>query len=227
MLRALQVETLEERRLLASNLELVGVQPNGDEFLQSGDTRHTAPTNLRFVFSGNQSLDPNSLGGIRVTRAGGDGLFGDANDIVIQPGYLGVGDSSNEVILRFAENLPDDEYRIDVLGTGSTPLRNTVGEAFNGGVDQQIDFRLDLGVQVIAVVPQPIEEQPDGTLVQHRDQIHVYFNDDDLYVPDAENPTLYQLIYTDDTAKKHGRRITFPRVCSIRLERGHGGADVR
>ncbi len=198
-LRALQVETLEERRLMAANLELIGVQPNGDEFLENGDVRHTAPTNLRFVFSGNQSIDASSLGGIVVTRAGGDGAFGDASDIIIQPGYIGLGDSSNEVLLRFAQNLPDDEYRIDIKGTGSTPLRNTAGDAFRGGVDQQIEFRLDLGAQVIAVVPQPMETV-NGTLVQHRDQIQVYFNDDDLYVPDAENPALYQLIYTDDTA---------------------------
>ncbi len=213
-LRGLQVEPLEERRLLASNLELIGIQPNGDEFLQNGDVRHTAPTNLRFVFSGNQSIDPSSLGGIQVTRAGGDRLFGNGNDVIIQPGYIGIGDNTNEVLLRFAEALPDDEYRIDILGTGVTPLRNTQGEAFNGGVDQQVPFRLDLGAQVIAVVPQPIGQQPNGSLAQYRDQIRVYFNNDDLYVPDAENPALYQLIYTGDTANNSDDVVFHPESVS-------------
>jgi diguanylate cyclase (GGDEF)-like protein len=34
----------------------------------------------------------------------------------------------NEVLLRFAETLPDDVYRIDIRGTGSDPLRNTDGD---------------------------------------------------------------------------------------------------
>ena len=43
-----------------------------------------------------------------------------ANDIVIHPGYIGVGaePALNEVIYRFAGQLPDDTYRIDVFGTG-------------------------------------------------------------------------------------------------------------
>ncbi len=118
----------------------------------------------------------------------------------MQPGYAGVGDQPNEVLLRFSETLPDDVYRVDVRGTGATPLRNVDGDLFGDGTDARMEFRLDLGAQVIAVVPQPVVEQPGGTLVQQRDQILVYFNDDDLYVPDAENPALYQLIHTGESA---------------------------
>ena len=134
-LRSLHVETLEERRLLAANLELVGLQPNGDAFIEDGDVRHVSPSTLRFIFSGNQSIDATTLDGIQLTRAGGDGVFGDANDVMIQPGYIGVADMPNEVLLRFSETLPDDEFRIDILGTGGSPLRNTEGDAFNGGED--------------------------------------------------------------------------------------------
>lgn len=206
-LRSLRLESLEERRLLASHLELVGVQPDGEDFIADGDIRHQAPTTMRFVFSGNQSIDPATLDGIQLTRAGGDGAFGDANDVFIQPGYIGLSDMPNEVILRFAETLPDDDYRIDISGTGPGALRNTDGDRFQGGEDEQIEFRLDLGAQVIAVVPQPVEDQANA-LVQHRDKIIVYFNDDDLYVPDAENPALYQLIYTGDTAN-NGDDVAF------------------
>lgn len=200
-LRPMRVEPLEDRRLLASDLELVGVQPDGSAFLSNGDTRNVAPTSLRFLFSPNQEIDPNSLGGIRVTRAGGDGAFGDANDVIIQPGYIGIGAAPNEVILRFAQTLPDDQYRIDVLGSGPSRLLNIDGVPFNDGVNERLEFRLDLGPQVVAVVPQPVVVRPDGTLGQNADTIVVYFNNDDLYVPDAQNPSLYQLISTGETVR--------------------------
>ncbi|MBM4092153.1 MAG: hypothetical protein FJ276_22390, partial [Planctomycetes bacterium] len=198
-IRQLRVEPLEQRRLLAG-LELVGVQPDGKDFIEDGDVRDIPPTALRFVFVGNQQIDPSTLGGIQVSRAGKDGLFGNANDVVIQPGYIGLGAAPNEVMLRFVNTLPDDLYRIDIIGSGVNALRNTDGDAFNNGVDQRIQFRLDLGPQVVAVVPQPISQQPNGSLAQARNQIDVYFNDDDLHVPDAQNPALYQLIFTNDTA---------------------------
>jgi hypothetical protein len=75
-LRHLIVESLEERRLLATAPLLVGVQPDGEEMLLDGDVRHEAPTNLRFYFDSGQNLDPNSLSGIRVTRSGLDHQFG-------------------------------------------------------------------------------------------------------------------------------------------------------
>jgi hypothetical protein len=127
-----------------------------------------------------------------------------ANDVVITPGYQGVGDFPNEIIVRFAETLPDDLYRIDVYGDGLNALRNDQGVAFgdltddevDDGVDQSIQFELDLGAQIISVVPQPIVRQADGSLVQNRNQILVYFNDDDLDPASAENTNFYQLIYT-------------------------------
>jgi hypothetical protein len=113
-------------------------------------------------------------------------LTSGANDVVIEPGYLGVADSPNEIIVRFADTLPDDLYRIDVYGDGLNALRNGQGAAFgdltddgvDNGVGQSIQFELDLGAQVISVVPQPIVRQADGSLVQNRNQIVVYFNAD-------------------------------------------------
>ncbi len=102
--------------------------------------------------------------------------------------------------MRFAESLPDDQYRIEISGSGATALRNVAGDPFNDGSDLEVDFRLDLGAQVVAIVPQPITRNADGSLIQQRDQIVVYFNDDDLYEADAENELLYRLIYTSDSA---------------------------
>jgi len=127
-----------------------------------------------------------------------------ANDTVIRPGFVGQGDTPNELVVRFAENLPDDIYQVDIFGEGNLALRNATGEAFNDinddsvddGSNAQMGFELDLGARVISVVPQPVQRLSNGTLVQQRDQIIVYFNDDDLLPESAENTSFYQLIYS-------------------------------
>ncbi len=51
----------------------------------------------------------------------------------------------------------------------------------------------------MSVVPQPVVRLANGTLEQRRNQIYVYFNNDDLNVASAENPAFYQLRYTNGT----------------------------
>jgi hypothetical protein len=136
-------------------------------------------------------------------------VLGGANDVVITPGYVGLGDSAREVVFRFAEPLPDDLYRIDVQGVGSSPLRNDLGFALGDTTDDQIDngadfslqFELDLGAQILGVVPQPIVRTSNGVLSMSSSQIEVYFNDDDLNPISATNPAFYQLIHTRETVE--------------------------
>mgnify|MGYP000529553870 CR=1 FL=1 len=47
--------------------------------------------------------------------------------------------------------------------------------------EARLEFELDLAPQIVSVVPQPILRQADGSLVQERDKIVVYFNDDGFY----------------------------------------------
>ena len=121
------------------------------------------------------------------------------DDIAITPAYVGLGDSDREVVVRFAETLPDDFYLIDILGNGPYALRNTAGLPFNGGVNQSVRFDLDLGTTVQAVVPQPVVRAANGTLSQLRNQIYVYFNNDDLNPVEAVKPEYYQVVYTRNT----------------------------
>lgn len=107
-------------------------------------------------------------------------LLAGVSDIEIVPAYVGLGDTDREVILRFAETLPDDQYRLEILGQGNRTLRNVNGEAFNNGVSRSVAFELDLGAQIESVVPQPISRDASGALVQNRNRIDIYFNDDDL-----------------------------------------------
>ncbi|QDU48389.1 Calx-beta domain protein [Gimesia panareensis] len=148
-------ERLEDRTLLAG-ASLVNIEPNIDLSLSDGEVYHEAPTELTFKFTPGQQIDPASLGGIQIVRSGQDGTFADGNEVTITPGYIGIGDNPNEVVVRFASALPDDNYQITIFGTGADPLLNQNGEAFQDGVDQVVNFELDLGAKVTSVVTQPV-----------------------------------------------------------------------
>jgi VCBS repeat-containing protein len=187
--RNLRVEPLEVRRLLAVGPELLEIEAGGRS-IDDGDVRHEPFTNLLFRFDSNDSIAPSTLAGFELSRAGDNGILGDADDIVITPGWRGLGNSANEVILRFAETLPDDVYGIHVDGT----VTDASGQSFNGGEDLDIAFTLDQGTQVVSVVPQPVTRDPDtGELTQAADQVIVYFNSAQLDPDLVSNPAFYQL----------------------------------
>ncbi|MCA9125524.1 MAG: tandem-95 repeat protein [Planctomycetales bacterium] len=188
---------------------LLSVGPNADEIFNFNRTNsiETAPNELVFRFDGAQLLGPEALTGIRITRSGFDGDFTDGDEVVITPGWTGFGESERIVITRFAESLPDDLYRVEVFGVdipseGITAVRNIVGDALKprvAGTDRDtILFDLELGNEIIAVVPQPTSREV-GTnrIIQARDQIEVYFSEGDrLHATDVAtgqmtpNPTV-------------------------------------
>ena len=161
--------------------ELVLVIPQEGGFVDRGDTLYIAPRELVLRFNEGQQFidesaspakDPNGWlsggrSGIQVTRSV-NGVWGDGDDEIIDIGWIGIGDRPNDVVLRFAEALPDNDYRISIIGSDGyvgpdgqpvEPLRNTDNVTFRAGepvVDEHFDFELDLGAQVTAVVQQPV-----------------------------------------------------------------------
>jgi hypothetical protein len=107
-------------------------------------------------------------------------VFSGVNEIEVTPGYRGFGDTDREVVFRFAERLPQDRYRIDILGQGSRALRNIQGDVFNDGVSRSILFELNLAARIESVVPQPVVRNANNSLSQLRNQIDIYFNEDAL-----------------------------------------------
>jgi hypothetical protein len=207
-------ESLEVRTLLAAPT-LVAVRPNIGDFLEEGETRNVAPKELTLQFNPGQQIDGSNNrlfnnSPIVVTRSGRDGTFGDGNEVPVTLGYVGIGATPEEVVLRFAENLADDFYRITIRGTGPNPLRNTNNEVFNSGADDTFDFRLDLGAKVRAVVPQPITRGSNGVLTQAREQIVVYFNEDLLNEASAEDPSFYRLMSTQNTVQNTDDTLHLP-----------------
>ncbi len=210
----LKLELLEERRLLAVGPQLLGIDHANGVLIQEGSSHQTAPGHLTFRFEEGQILDANALAGIRLVRSGSDYIFDNANDIVVQPGFVGLGQNASEVIMRFSQTLPDDAYRITIFGAGPGALRNMDGFAFNdltddgidNGVNLNLQFNLALGAQIISVVPQPIVRDPlTGALSQSSNQIEVYFNNDELNVASVTNPAYYRLINT------HDQSVLFPQ----------------
>lgn len=158
-----KVESLEEKIVLSA-FDLVTVIPNQGVFLTDGTTMSEAPREVTLRFSPGQTITQGSLGAISVVRSGLDGVFDNAatpvvestDDVGVSLGYVGIGDNPNEVIVRFASTLPDDQYQIRIQATGPGALQSTTGDTFNSGVDDTFNINLDLGAQVEAVVPQPV-----------------------------------------------------------------------
>ncbi len=171
--------------------ELVSVIPDAGGVVEDGDTLHIAPRELILQFNEGQQLSSATLDAIKLYREG------DANPITL--GYVGIGDYSNQVVIRFTESLTDGDYRLVIEGAGADALTNVQGIAFHEGQNLEINFELNLAPTIVAVVPQPIVR--DGsTLQQQRKVIQVYFNDDPLDLASAQNTAFYQLIATNDTA---------------------------
>lgn len=126
-------------------------------------------------------------------------LLTGAEDIVVEPGFVGLGDTPHEVVFRFAETLPDDRYQIDIFGSGPNALLNADGDPFNDGVNLGKQFRIDLGPQVAAVVPEPIRRTGNGPLNPEVGVIDVHFNQR-MDPATVTNREFYQLIFTRDTA---------------------------
>lgn len=90
-------------------------------------TLDVAPQQITLRFSPGVQINAASLNAISVLRSGGDGVFGNSNDASVTPvdsfGSITVDDSpnQNQVVIRFADALVDDTYRITV-GAGLTSL---------------------------------------------------------------------------------------------------------
>ncbi len=193
------VERLEDRRVMAFDLVSAYAASDTPFFVagQPAAKLTEAPQQVTLRFSPGVTIDPATLGSISIVRSGGAGdgfgAAGSKPDVTVVPGSILVNDvpNQNEVVIRFAETLPDDSYQITV-GGGAAGLK-TVGGDTLAAASRQIDVRLDLGASVVSVVPQPVSRVA-GALVQNRDQIIVYFNaNDPLNVASAQTTTSYRL----------------------------------
>jgi len=196
--RNLGLEPFEERLLMAiDGPQLLAAIPATGIVINEGTVLSDAPREILLRFSAPINTSTVTNASIQFIRSADD-VFGNGNDVVITPGYIGVDNPNfpNEVVVRFNENLPDDNYRMIIVGAGANALKNTNGAAFQDGLNLTRGFSLDLAPQVVAIVPQPITRE-NGKLTQENNKIEVYFNTNDpLDVASAQNVANYQLIRT-------------------------------
>ena len=221
-----QVETLEQRRVLTLDFVSAYVEDASPFYVTNvttGAELSESPQQLTLQFTPGVEIDPSpsSLNGISVYRSGGAGdqfsPIGSLTDEEIKPGSIVVEDfpNKNQVIIRFADKLVDDTYRI-VISTNTTTVTNPVtgleeqvveqlrtvdGETFRDGESFSFDFRLSLGQQITSVVPQPIVRTSDVAdgLTQSRNVIELYFDGNEaLDVDSVQTVSHYKLIALDE-----------------------------
>ena len=95
--RRLHLENLEPRRLLAQGPQLISVRPNDGDFLKEGDVLHNDLVDVTFIFSDGQQINDATLDAISLTRSGADGVFDNDDDVIVEPGFVGIGNQSNRV----------------------------------------------------------------------------------------------------------------------------------
>jgi len=243
--RNILCENLERREVMAGDIldldfRLLSVAPNTGETFSTtrSNTLSESPRELIFRFAGGDDVRQSTLrSGIRISRSGGDGVFGSAgvsSDIIVTPEYLDFADAANRrvVVARFSQPLPDDLYNVEIFGVdlpaqGINAVRNVVNDPLkprkNGTDRDSYVFNLELGSKITAIVPQPLNRAANGTLSQDLDTIEVYFNDSELYDrqistgdlapladPTVVDPRFYNLIATADSVSPFDDRVFNP-----------------
>ena len=115
-------ESLEDRVLLAAPTLVKIASTNTGSLISTDpanpDTLPIAPEQFTLTFNPGQIMDVASAqDAITVT---------DSADNPVNIGFIGAGASPEEIVVRFAENLPDGSYSINI----DTTLQNAAGEAF-------------------------------------------------------------------------------------------------
>jgi hypothetical protein len=94
----------------------------------------TVPTSIMAVFD--RALDATSVDSttVLIQRSGGDGTFGDGNEVTITPVSVTVPAANTKTIVVDISAAPptEDVYRVTLVGTGATMIRDLSGNALDG-----------------------------------------------------------------------------------------------
>ncbi len=97
-------------------------------------TVQTVPTSIMAVLD--RALDATSVDAttVLVQRSGGDGTFGDGNEVTITPVSVTVPAGNTKTIVIDISTAPpiEDDYRVTLVGTGATMIRDLGGNALDG-----------------------------------------------------------------------------------------------
>ena len=148
--RTMQLERMEDRHLMAQFKVQIDPQPGAvlDDTTGATNKLSVAPTQIDFNFDAFGAITlpagvvtplqtTNYLNQfIKIRRSNFDGAFSTAansNDVLITPGFLGIGERNTQVIMRFNEPLIDDLYQIEIAAN----FKNSAGKDFVTGTNPQ------------------------------------------------------------------------------------------
>ena len=134
-----KLESLEKRELLA--VEVIGIRPDAGALLFDGDTLNIAPREFNLLFNGGANLDETTINSntVKLVRSGNDDIFGNANDVEVALGYVGLREAGStdpadlqHIVMRTASSasfnatneanaFPDDLYQIQEIILCSGP----------------------------------------------------------------------------------------------------------
>ena len=152
----------------SSGPQVLSVVPNTGSTLSNGAVLHQRPPATYHPIQRRGSIDPTTLGAIQLTRTDAVG-----NVTTVGLGYVGVNNApnQNQVVVRFQTTLLSGSYTLTVATTLKDLNGNALSQAYT------LNFQLDLGSIVSAVVPQPVTRSITGQLQQNLKEINVYFTD--------------------------------------------------
>ena len=94
----------------------------------------TVPTSIMVVVD--RALDATSVDAttVLIQRSGGDGTFNDGNEVTITPVSVTVPAGNTKTIVVDISTAPpiEDDYRVTLVGTGATMIRDLGGNALDG-----------------------------------------------------------------------------------------------
>jgi hypothetical protein len=161
-LRRSMLEALEVRNLMTTGLELIGIQPNEGSVLALGATSNptvlnVSPRELVLRFGDGAAIDPKTLNGIQIKRAGVDGALSSA--------YITTDLGTNAAaVIDFSASLPGQQgngteirFTQTARSTGvigkpiSYPIITVQGQRINIDVNIQQGFQTTAGDLVRAM----------------------------------------------------------------------------
>ena len=96
-----------------------------------GALLNVKPASVTVAFSELMDQATVTTSSFYVEGAGGDGTFGDGNEVVVAPTWVSGGGATYALDLSVAP-MADDDYRIVLVGTGGSPITDAAGSALDG-----------------------------------------------------------------------------------------------
>ncbi len=117
----------------------------------SGSSLGTMPSTIVATFSQNMSGATVTTSTFLLTMSGGDGTFGDGNEVSVTPNSVSLTSSTTATMDLAGATLVDDTYRVTLVGTGASAMQDGNGNDIDGDNDGSVggDFTSTFGVSLL------------------------------------------------------------------------------